>query len=122
MLGLVFGATIFDEGLPKPLDLTRQRTPVLAWKATAKSPSMLGLVPGAIPRPVLAWNATSVRRYPSMLGLVPGAIPRPVLRPTPSGPTIHNTPVFAWNATWVPPPASRVMLGLVCGAMPSPVL
>jgi hypothetical protein len=34
-----------------------------------------------------------------MAGLVPGAMPRPVLLPPPAEFTTHSAPVFAWKAS-----------------------
>ena len=54
-----------------------------------------------------------------MLGLVPCIMPR-CQSVFPSSPTVHKSPVFAWNATSNPPLVSAVMLGLVPAIMPRP--
>src|SRR5262245_57835202 len=53
-----------------------------------------------------------------MLGLVPAIMPSDQLRSS-AVPTVHRTPVLAWNATSNPPPGSGAMLGLVPAFMPS---
>src|SRR4029079_8613881 len=93
---------------------------------------MLGLVPGATPRPVLAVQpqllGPQVPRKPSsdtnatcpvllMLGLVPGIIFRP-LSPSPPGPSVQRLPVLALHAT---SPLMSLMLGLVPAIIPAPL-